>query len=412
VPSAPPAPAALPHPGAEGRVLGDWLLVLFTFLAALSSRLALLSIGPLLPLMQEDLALSDVAAGVLTGLPLLLMGLLAIPAGVVSDRLGPRRVLAAMMVAMAVGGGARGFVADTWAVLAATALLGAAVGLAQPAMAQVAREARAVGPALATAVYSNGFVIGALTAFGAAVPLAALLGSWAAVLRLWGAVALLGAAGWIAFAIRSPGRPTTAPAAMRWGLGDVLAIPGFVLCALVFSAQNVVFYAIAGWLPLIYVAHGWDRQSAFLPLFALETVAIGASLLASYVASRFWSTRAVLAVSSFGSTLGLVGLLLAPTAMPFLWSTLIGCGLSVVLVLTLAAPAALARPERVGAAAGVFLTLGFIGAMLGPFVLGLLRDVTGSFVPGITVLVATAILMLLGSFGTPTALDTRRPSRP
>ena len=392
-------------------MLGDWLLVLFTFLAALSSRLALLSIGPLLPLMKEDLALSDAAAGVLTGLPLLLMGLRAIPAGVVSDRLGPRRVLAAMMVAMAIGGGTRGFVADTGAILAATALLGAAVGLAQPAMAQVAREARAVGPALATAMYSNGFVIGALTAFGAAVPLAGLLGSWAAVLRLWGAVALLGSVGWIVFARRSPGRPAATPTAMRWGLGDVLAIPGFVVCALVFAAQNVVFYAVAGWLPLIFVSHGWDPQSAFLPLFALETVAIGASLLATYVASRFWSTRAVLAVCSLGSTLGLIGLLVAPTTAPYVWSTLIGCGLSVVLVLTLAAPAALARPERVGAAAGVFLTLGFIGAMLGPFVLGLLRDWTGSFEPGIVVLVGTAVLMMVGSFGTPTALDTRHGRR-
>jgi CP family cyanate transporter-like MFS transporter len=360
--------------------------------------------------MKEDLGLSDTTAGILTGLPLFLMGILAIPAGVLSDRLGPRRVLAGTMVAMVIGGGARGFVQTPWALLLATAVLGSAIGLAQPAMAQVAREARTVGPTLATAVYSNGFVTGAIISFGLAVPLSNVAGSWPGVLRWWAVVGIVAALGWLALAARRSVQHGTG-AALRWGLGDVLAIPGLFACAVVFSAQNVIFYAVAAWLPLLFVSYGWDRQTASLPLFALEVVAIGASLVSSYLAGRVWSTRAVLGVCCAISTVGLVGLLFAPTAAPFVWPILIGGGLSSVLVLTLTAPAALARPERVGAAAGAFLTLGFFGAMVGPFVVGLLRDVTGSFELGIAVLLATSVLMLGGTFFTPRALDARRGSR-
>ena len=60
------------------------------FLATLALRPQLLAIGPLLALIRDDLHLSASAAGLLTTIPVLCMGLFAPVGPVVAARLGPR----------------------------------------------------------------------------------------------------------------------------------------------------------------------------------------------------------------------------------------------------------------------------------------------------------------------------------
>ena len=62
------------------------------WMAALNARAPLLAMGPLLPLVIHDLALSFTIAGLLSGLPLLLMGAMGLPGGWLTDRCRrPRR---------------------------------------------------------------------------------------------------------------------------------------------------------------------------------------------------------------------------------------------------------------------------------------------------------------------------------
>jgi nitrate/nitrite transporter NarK len=46
--------------------------------------------------------------------------------------------------------------------------------------------------------------------------------------------------------------------------------------------------------------------------------------------------------------------------------------------------------ERIGTVVGLFFAVGEIGGFLGPFLMGYIRDITGSFLPGILLLAIVA----------------------
>ena len=69
-------------------------LLVALFLAAIALRPQLVGIGPLLPLVQDDLDVTHAVAGLLGTIPVLCMGLFAPPASFLSGRIGSRRAIA------------------------------------------------------------------------------------------------------------------------------------------------------------------------------------------------------------------------------------------------------------------------------------------------------------------------------
>ena len=84
-------------------------------------------LGPLGPELQEDLGLSDVQLSVAVAVPVLLGSLMRIPMGVLTERLGGRRVFAWLLAYTIVPLVALGFVHDS---LAAILVLGFLLGFA------------------------------------------------------------------------------------------------------------------------------------------------------------------------------------------------------------------------------------------------------------------------------------------
>src|SRR5512134_1780537 len=70
------------------------------FLGTLAMRPQLVGIGPLLPQIQSDLGVSFGVVGLLTAIPVLLMGLFAPLGPWVAGRIGPRDAVALCMVAI------------------------------------------------------------------------------------------------------------------------------------------------------------------------------------------------------------------------------------------------------------------------------------------------------------------------
>src|SRR4051794_23105430 len=77
-PVGPTVRAAMSVGGATALLAASWLV-------AANTRFALIAVAPLLPLIETDLGLSGTAAGVVFGLPILLMGVFAIPGGALAD---------------------------------------------------------------------------------------------------------------------------------------------------------------------------------------------------------------------------------------------------------------------------------------------------------------------------------------
>ena len=105
-------------------------VLLALFASALALRPQLVGVGPLIPDIQEDLAVSHGVAGLLGTIPVLCMGLFAPPAAHVSRRLGTRRAIAASLACIAGFGIARALVPSTIGVVLLTVGVGVGMGVA------------------------------------------------------------------------------------------------------------------------------------------------------------------------------------------------------------------------------------------------------------------------------------------
>jgi MFS transporter, CP family, cyanate transporter len=78
-----------------GQAIGRSLLM---WLAGIDLRLTLLAIPPVIPLIHRDLGLDEKSIALLSGVPVLLLGLAAVPGSLLIARLGPRLALIVALV--------------------------------------------------------------------------------------------------------------------------------------------------------------------------------------------------------------------------------------------------------------------------------------------------------------------------
>ena len=375
----------------ESRVAGGSAAMLVSlFIGGLAMRLQLVSIGPLVPRLSDDLATPAAVTGLLVTLPVMCMALVAIPASVVADRLGPVRGVALCMALLAVAGAGRAIAPDPLSILALTVPVGIAIGLGGALLPVVAKERLPAVPAASTGAYVTGFVLGSAVASALAVPLADLLGTWRGPLLLF---AGLGAVLFLSWVVSFRGRPPSARRPVR--LPSVpWRRPIAWLIMLVFGLQSLVFFALVAWMPAFYVEVGWTDRDAGLALSLLIAIGLPASLLMGAIGDRGGSRRAYLVAASLVTLFGVAGMNVLP-APGFLWAAVVGLGLGMLFPLSLTLPLDVAGdPARASGYVGLTLAVGYFLSSVAPFLLGALRDATGSFAASLPVVVAIAAVLV------------------
>ncbi len=376
-----------------GSRLGRTRLLVLIGLVAINCRAPVIGVAPILGRMIEDLGLSHTAGGFLFSLPVLLMGLLAIPGGLLADRSGPGRVIG---IGLLVAGAASALrAADGSPVLfAATLLVGGAIGVVQPALPRIVRERFGDRVGFATGVYSGGFFLGTLLAVvGTSTWLLPALGRWGwrGTFVFWGLVAAATAAGW--YRALEPGAAGGRGAVGAGAFAAVLRDSLLWRIALLQMTNSAAFYTTNAWLTAYYESLGWPLARAAAPLGVFSAVGAVAGFLAPTLTDRARARRPTLLAACLLSVGGLVGLLVSPQSPAWLWSGIFGAGLYASFTIGLALPVDISPPARVATATGVALTVGYAGALVGPLLAGYLRDVTGSFAGGITAMLALTVAM-------------------
>jgi CP family cyanate transporter-like MFS transporter len=389
-----------PVPSVRGTLGAAWL-------SAFNCRAPLVAAGPLLPLMMRALNLSGAISGLLTGVPLLLMAALSLPAGVLGDRFGPRRLLAVAQGGILAAGIARAFAGSAPALLLATAGLGAAIGLAQPALTQIAQGVGREAAGRATAVYTAGLMLGSLAATSLSVPwLLPWLASWRAVLLAWALPAGAAAIWWLL--LRVEGSRPPRPALGADGFIALGRYPGTDALSLTFAAQSIVFYGLVTWLPAFYRAQGATLQGASLPESMLSLGSLAGALVTPVLLARTGGVKRPMLWAGVATAVGIVGFLTVP-GLGVLWALLAGAATAVAFSLGLATPAIIAEPGETGRLAGTVMAIGYGATVLGPLAVGTLHDVTGGYLAGFLVLLAASGMIIAGTRGLPrTTASLRR----
>lgn len=151
------------------------------------------------------------------------------------------------------------------------------------------------------------------------------------------------------------------------------------LLAAVFVAMGSAYYGLNAWLPDAYVERGWSDESAGLLLAAMNLTAIPASFVVPWLSDRRGGRIPWLFAMGVVFAVGGIGLVTVPAAA-FGWVMIAGVAQGGLFSLVMTLPLDLEQgAERVGALLAMMLGIGYSCAAVAPFVLGAVRDLTGSF---------------------------------
>lgn len=359
------------------------------FLAALALRPQLLAIGPLLPLIRDDLELSASAAGFLTTIPVLCMGAFAPIGPFVAARLGPKTAFG-ICLGLVVGMGMVRAVAPSYPlVLLATLGLGIGVGVAGAIPSMIVSQRIPQRPALGTGAYAGGIVAGSTLAAAAAVPLA-VNGDWRQSLLVISVISLASVGAWFLLVRgdRPPGAIRVIVPHLPWR-----HVTAWLLVA-AFGLQSLMYYGVVAWLPNAFVERGWSPAAAGSLVAICNGVGLVTTLGVPLVADRFGGRRGQLVGSAVASTGAMLAIVLVPS-LALAWVAILGLALGSIFPLVLTLPLDVTdEPRQVGSVAALMLLGGYTVSALGPFALGAARDVTGNFEASLWILVVVGVALI------------------
>jgi MFS transporter, CP family, cyanate transporter len=393
------APASGGHHDAAAEVSTARLLnvLCLLWLAGAATRITIAAVPPVIPRIHDDLHMSETQVGLLIGLPLFTWALAAIPGSLLIARLGARLTLIIGLLVTASAAAGRGAAPDVWLLYLATLLMGSGIAIIQPAIPTLVREWAPQRIGVATAVSTNGLLLGAAAAPALTIPLVLPLvaQSWRLDLVVWAAPVLATAALAAVLAPRSELPESVDNASVtRWW--PDWKDPLIWLLGLTFGCNNALFYGASAFLPdyltsmgradLIGAAIGWLAGSQLIASTLLLATA-------EHLQRRAWPYL----VFGLAALAGVVGMAAGSDLWIVAAAALLGFSLAITFVVTLALPPVLSRPGEVHRMSAGMLTVSYSWAVIIPAVCGALWDLTGrpwaAFVP---LGVCAAALIVLG----------------
>jgi CP family cyanate transporter-like MFS transporter len=217
------------------------------------------------------------------------------------------------------------------------------------------------------------------------VPLAVGVGGWSLALAVWAVPAVLALAAWAPVARRAERPAPSASVGLPWR--DRFAR----LAAAHQSAVSLLVYGWMTWLAPYVTSRGWSPRDAGMVLAVWAAAQVPGALAIPALAERTGRWRYWSGVALACTATGTLGLLLAPLALggPWLWAVLVGIGSGAGFPLGLAV-VAWRTPDAAASAAtsGMALGVGYTVAGIGPFVMGVLIDMTAGYGAAVAVLIA------------------------
>ncbi len=345
--------------------------------------------APLAPGFATALSLSATETGLLIAVPVLLGSLARIPAGLLADRYGGRRVftglLAFLLLPVALIGTATSYTMlllwGFWLGLA-----GASFAIGIPF---VARWFPPASQGLALGIYGMGN-IGTAVAVFVAPRLAGSYGWPAAFWAFLPALALMAALFW------TLGRDAPAPAAPPTSLASRVALfrtePLTWMLSLFYFLTFGGFVALSIYLPTFLVqAYGLDLPDAAARAAGFVVIATLARPVGGFLADRIGGAGTLNGVFPVVALLAAVlaflpGMVLLTVAFLGIAAAL-GVGNGAVFKLV-----AERFPQTAGAVSGLVGAAGGLGGFFPPIVMGLVRDLTGGYGLGFALLSAFALV--------------------
>src|SRR5258705_3363130 len=124
----------------ESRAGNSFRILCLLWLGGMAMRITILAVPPLIPLIHDDLHITETQVGFLVGLPPLVFALAAVPGSLLIARLGIAATVLLGLLATGLAGAGRGAAGTILELYAATAVMGLGVAILQPAFPALVRQ--------------------------------------------------------------------------------------------------------------------------------------------------------------------------------------------------------------------------------------------------------------------------------
>ena len=372
------------QPNPRSRAANFLLCVFLLWLAGIGSRITILAVPPVIPLIRTDFGMSETMVGILTGLPPVLFACTAVLGSLLIARFGALATLVAGLLVTAAGSALRGGAPEILSLYAATIVTGFGVAIMHPSMPPLVRTWLPHRIGFGAAVFTNGLLVGEILPVALTIPvlLPLLHDGWRASFVVWAVPVALIAFVIMALAPRSSAPARSTPAAQRWW--PDWRDPLIWRLGIALGSVNAMYFSANAFLP-DYLHHIGRADLVSAALTALNVGQIPASLLLLAVAGRLERAIWPHVVCGVGSLAAIIGIAVLPGPGIVICAGILGFFAAAVLILMLALPPLLAPPDDVHRVSAAMFTISYSCAVITPVLSGLAWDLTGiaqsAFVP-------------------------------
>lgn len=348
-------------------------LFLGILLVSFNLRPSITAVGPLIPMIREDLDLSNGWAGFLTTLPLLTFATFSLFSAAIGKRLGNARAIFYALLLLLFGTIIR-VQGGPDILFIGTGLTGIGIVICNVLLIPLIKNRMPQKIGLVTASYTTGMTLFAAIASGISAPMAIDLGlGWRGSLLTWVVLLVLVLLLWFPqLKWKTPERQTEndLPKVNVWKSRLAWEVSMFM------GVQSLLFFTIIAWLPDMMIDRGLSAVEAGVLVSLMQIVGLTGSFLAPIIATRFKDQVGVVWVLGIMYLIGFSSLFIHELWVNYLGLTLVGLGLGSSISLAYTLIGLRTRHEKTTASlSGMSQSTGYYLAALGPLLFGIAFDI-------------------------------------
>ncbi len=352
-------------------------------------------VPPMVDILKEEFSLTHAQASLLFSAPTMMIAVNAIPAGIAGDRLGFKKAAGIGAILAAVGAILRSTATSADSLLAFTFIYGTGLGWSFaniPKLVSTCVPREKVG--IATGLVSTGIFTGTGLALALTIPLfLPTANTVQGVFFIW-SIPAIAAAIWWWIMVKEPLHSTPHDSSGNENytpLSQVLQNKNLWVLAALMLLHNFFFYTWTGWAPTLLLLKGATAGMAGLVASLILWVAIPTALLMPRLAYKLGLRKPFLWVPAVA--MAFIAWAAINANLFWGWLLMIGAGIANAtrFITILALPAEMMPKKDVGIAAGLILSIGYSGGVIGPLIGGRILDLTGNLDQSLFILIAIPI---------------------
>ncbi|MFN8455152.1 MAG: MFS transporter [Anaerolineae bacterium] len=360
-----------------------WVILVTVFMAGVAAPLNQFKVPPLMPVLMESFRLELSTAGLLMSIFAVTGFILALPAGFILQRFGPKITGLMAVGCIALGAGIGALASTAGLLLISRGIEGIGMGLiAIVAPAVIAAWFPAEARGVPMGIWATWVPLGGVIMYNVAPPLGVTLG-WQAVWWVGAAFALLTFGLYWLFIRRPPEQrqpddaPPT-PASPPSGLSAVKANRSMWLLSLQFCCFNVTFGAIGAFMPTFLAAERGYTLSAAALITSLSMLATIVSCpLSGWISDYLGSRKLTYTIPAIIiAVMWLFPFHISGWMLPAFMIVLGSLAGAVPTATFAAVPEVMGQPEKAGIGLAILALGQNLGMFMGPLVFGWLVEST------------------------------------